>query len=131
MERYIGAAHLQGAYRVMSQDRSKLYLTRTDELQPDLLPGRQGGLGYYSNIGTLGGWLTESPYVLERNGAYGITNPFRDAVNSEVLRIVSNDIGPVLRYIRAHYAPNAEAVEEDVINGEYTVWRIVEETSKA
>lgn len=125
MERYVGAAHLQAAFQIMSKDKDTFYFTRTDELPPDRMPGRQGGFGYYSNIGTLGGWLTQSPYILERNAAHGITNPFRDMVNSEYIRLVSNDIQPVLNYIRRYYAPNARAIEVDCIRGEYAVWKIV------
>lgn len=125
MERYVGAAHLHAAYQVMSRDRDTLYLTRTDELPPDRMPGRQGGFGYFSNIATLGGWLTDSPYVLERYARYGVENPFRDLVDAEHIRLVSNDPEPVLAYIRAHYAADARLVEEDSIRGEYRVWKIV------
>lgn len=125
MERYVGAAHLQAAFQVMSKDKDTFYFTRTDELPPGRMPGRQGNFGYYSNIGTLGGWLTQSPYILERNAAYRITNPFRDMVNSDSIRLVSNDIQPVLNYIRRYYAPNARAIEVDSIRGEYAVWKIV------
>ncbi len=125
MERYVGAAHLQAAFQVMSKDKDTFYFTRTDELPPDRMPGRQGDFGYYSNIGTLGGWLTQSPYILERNAAHGIKNPFRDMVNSDSIRLVSNDIQPVLNYICRYYAPNARAIEVDSIRGEYAVWKIV------
>lgn len=109
----------------MSKDKDTFYFTRTDEFPPDRMPGRQGDFGYYSNIGTLGGWLTQSPYILERNAAYGIKNPFRDMVNSDSIRLVSNDIQPVLNYICRYYAPNARAIEVDSIRGEYAVWKIV------
>lgn len=125
MERYVGAAHLQAAFQVMSKDKDTFYFTRTDELPPDRMPGRQGDFGYYSNIGTLGGWLTQSPYILERNAARGIKNPFRDMVNSDSIRLVSNDVQPVLNYICRYYAPNARAIEVDSIRGEYAVWKIV------
>ena len=125
MERYVGAAHLHAAYQVMNRDEDTLYLTRTDELPPDRMPGRQGGFGYFGNIATLGGWLTDSPCVLERYARYGVTNPFRDLVDSEKLRLVSNAPEPVLDYIRAHYAHDARLVEVDCIRGEYQVWKIV------
>lgn len=125
MERYVGAAHLHAAYQVMNRDKGTLYLTRTDELPPDRMPGRQGDFGYFSNIGTLGGWLTDSPYVQERNRAFGVVNPFRDMVDSDRVRLVSNNPEPVLDYIRAHYAPDARLVEVDCIRGEYQVWKIV------
>lgn len=124
MERYVGGAHIQAAYRELSEDRQTLYFFRTDELPADLLPGRQGGFGYYSNIAVLGGWLTESPYVKARNAAYGVENPFRNLVNGEHVRLVSNDPEPVLAYIRAHYAPDARAVRTGEVRGEYTVWQI-------
>lgn len=127
MERYVGAAHLHAAYQVMNRDEDTLYLTRTDELPPDRMPGRQGGFGYFGNIATLGGWLTDSPCVLERYARYGVTNPFRDLVDSEKLRLVSNNPEPVLDYIRAHYALDARLVEVDCIRGEYKVWRVLSE----
>ena len=125
MEDYVGGAHIQAAFREMSKDKSTLYFLRTDELPRDLLPKRQGGFGYYSNIATLGGWLTDSPYTLERNRAYGVENPFRDMVDREDVALVSDDPQPVLDYIRAHYAPNAQAVETGLLRGEYKVFRIV------
>ena len=125
MEDYVGGAHIQAAFREMSKDKSTLYFLRTDERPRDLLPKRQGGFGYYSNIATLGGWLTDSPYTLERNRAYGVENPFRDMVDREDVALVSNDPQPVLDYIRAHYAPDAQAVETGLLRGEYKVFRIV------
>lgn len=125
MERYVGAAHLHSAYQVLNSDKDRLYLTRTDELPPDRMPGKQGGFGYLENIGTLGGWLTESPYALSRYAEYGVTNPFRDLVNREDVRLMSEDVAPVLEYIRRHYAPDATAVPVRTVNGEYTLYRIV------
>ncbi len=125
MERYVGAAHLHGAYQVMSQDKGRLYLTRTDELPADRMPGKQGGFGYLSNISTLGGWLTESPYVNARYAAYGVTNPFRDLVDRQDVRLMSEDVEPVLGYIRRHYAPDAKAVPVRLVNGEYPAYRIL------
>lgn len=127
MARYVGAAHLHAAYQVMNRDKQTLYITRTDELPPDRMPGRQGGFGYYGNIATLGGWLTESPYALDRYARFGVTNPFRDLVDADHILLVSNDPEPVLRYIRAHYAENARLVEVPPIRGEYQVWKIVSE----
>lgn len=125
MERYVGASHLHSAYQVLATDKTRLYLTRTDELPPDRMPGKQGGLGYLENIATLGGWLTESPYVLDRYGQYDVQNPFRDLINREDLRLLSNDVEPVLEYIQRHYAPDAQAVPVRSVNGEYTLYRIV------
>lgn len=125
MERYVGASHLHSAYQVLATDKSRLYLTRTDELPPDRMPGRQGGMGYLENIGTLGGWLTESPYVQARYARYRVENPFRDLTDREDVRLMSNDVSPVLGYIRRHYAQNAQAVPVRQVNGEYTVYRIL------
>lgn len=125
MERYVGAAHLHSAYQVLATDRERLYLTRTDELPPDRMPGKQGGVGYLENISTLGGWLTESPYSLARYAGYGVENPFRDMVDREDIRIMSNDVEPVLTYIQRHYDPDARAVPVRSVNGEYTLYRIV------
>lgn len=125
MERYVGGAHLQSAYQVLAADTDRFYFTRTDELPADRLPGRQGGMGYYANIGQLGGWLTESPYVKQRNEAYGIRNPYRDLVDSDRVLLMSNDVEPVLRYIRAYYAPGAQAVEVGSVRGEYSLWKFV------
>ena len=125
MERYVGAAHLHGAYQVLSQDKGRLYLTRTDELPADRMPGKQGGFGYLSNISTLGGWLTESPYVNARYESYGVANPFRDLVDRDDVRLMSEDVEPVLGYIQRHYAPNARAVAVRTVNGEYPLYRIL------
>ena len=125
MERYVGASHLHGAYQVLSGDKGRLYLTRTDELPADRMPGKQGGFGYLSNIGTLGGWLTQSPYVNARYEAYDVENPFRDLVDRADVRLMSEDVEPVLGYIRRHYAPDARAVPVRLVNGEYPVYRML------
>lgn len=125
MERYVGAAHLHSAYQVLATDKSRLYLTRTDELPPDRMPGKQGAFGYLENISPLGGWLTESPYALSRYAQYDVENPFRDLVDREDVRLLSNDVEPVLGYIRRHYDPDARAVAVRSVNGEYTLYRIV------
>ena len=125
MERYVGASHLHGAYQVLSGDKGRLYLTRTDELPADRMPGKQGGFGYLSNIGTLGGWLTQSPYVNARYESYGVENPFRDLVDRGDLRLMSQDVEPVLGYIQRHYAAGARAVPVRMVNGEYPVYRIL------
>ena len=121
----VGASHLHGAYQVLSGDKGRLYLTRTDELPADRMPGKQGGFGYLSNIGTLGGWLTQSPYVNARYESYGVANPFRDLVDRGDLRLMSQDVEPVLGYIQRHYAAGARAVPVRMVNGEYPVYRIL------
>ena len=40
----MGASHLHGAYQVLSGDKGRLYLTRTDELPADRMPGKQAGM---------------------------------------------------------------------------------------
>lgn len=109
MEKWQAAARVQQIYGELSADRDTLYFFREAELPPNLLPGRRGGFGCRANIGSLGGWLTDSPYVKERNEAFGVSNPFRDMVDAENIRLVSSDPEPVLAYIRAHYAENARA----------------------
>ena len=123
-EAWLSASQVQAAYRELSADRGTIYFFREEELPPNLLPGRQGDFGYYSNIATLGGWLTESPYVLAQNAAFGVENPFRDMVDAEHIRFVSNDPGPVLDYIREHYAPEAQAIQVGEARGGYKIWKI-------
>lgn len=124
VESWLSASQVQAAYRELSADCGTIYFFREEELPPNLLPGRQGGFGYYSNIASLGGWLTESPYVLERNATFGVENPYRDMVDAEHVRLVSNDPGPVLDYIREHYAPEAQAVQVGETCWGYKIWKV-------
>lgn len=124
-ERIINSIHLYDAYQVLSTDRDTMYFTRCGDLPDDYYPGKMGGQGFLSNVSYLGGWLTQSPITNEKKAAYGITNPYRDMVDSDHIRLMSKDVLPVVTYIRGHYAPEAEAVAVRMVNGEFPVYRIV------
>lgn len=82
-------------------------------------------------------WNTEntmysSDYDTARNNIskfekYGIENIYKDAVDSEVIRIIDNThIDMIETYIREHYCESAKAVQIDEING-YNVYKIISE----
>lgn len=125
LEKRQAAESVQQVYRELTQDLNTLYFFREEELPPNLLTGRQGGFGYYNNIASLGGWLTDCPYVVERNRAYGVENPFRDCVDAGNVRIVSNDIQGIVDYIREHYAQSARAVRVSETEGGVGIYAIV------
>lgn len=124
-ETWLESDRVQQSYAELSADKDTLYFFREAELPANLLPRRQGGFGYYSNLASLGGWLTDSPYTVARNRAFGVENPFRDCVDAPNIRIVSSDIEPVLAYIRAHYAENARAEAVSYTGGGIPVYAIV------
>lgn len=58
---------------------------------------------------------------------YGITNIYKDAVDSDMIRIIDNtSIDMIETFIQEHYCESARAVKIDDING-YNVYKIVSE----
>ena len=124
-ESYISSAHLHAAYSVLSTDKDSIYFTRSMDLPDDLYIDKAGDQGYLSNVCYLGGWMNQSPVTNAKKTAYGVTNPYRDLVDAEHVRLMSLEVTPVVSYIRRHYAPEAEAVAVRMAYGEFPVYRVV------
>ena len=82
-------------------------------------------VGYLKNLSVLGGWRIHTAAYNVKWDAFSITNPYRDLVDREDVMFISDgDIDQKLRYIRAHYAPNAKAHCVRISEDGYAVYRI-------
>lgn len=80
--------------------------------------------GSAKNLYSLGGWSSKSPVYSQVLESFGITNPFRDAIDNEKVYLVDNKIELTMKYIRKYYDPDAEAVPVFVY-APYQVYQIV------
>ena len=121
-------------YDRMYEDEEHIYLTQTlsDKAYPIYQLTDSYPEGYYGNTYWLGEWLTRSPISNEILDEYDISNPFRDAVDNDVVYMVSNDfyMSRLLRYVREHYCPTVEA-EVVETTGELIVFRLVSQSQGA
>lgn len=67
--------------------------------------------GMYENYYVLGGWETYSPAKLNTLYSHGVSNPFRDVINSNNIYLIDNcgGIDNKITYIREHYDANVQA----------------------
>ncbi len=121
-------------YDRMYEDEEHIYLTQTlsDKAYPIYQLTDSYPEGYYANTYWLGEWLTRSPIYNEILDEYDLSNPFRDAVDNEVVYMVSNDfyMSRLLRYVKEHYCPTVEA-EVVETTGELIVFRLVSQSQGA
>lgn len=121
-------------YDRMYEDEDHIYLTQTlsDKAYPIYQLTDSYPEGYYGNTYWLGEWLTRSPIYNEILDEYDLSNPFRDAVDNEVVYMVSNDfyMSRLLRYVKEHYCPTVEA-EVVETTGELIVFRLVSQSQGA
>ena len=121
-------------YDRMYEDEEHIYLTQTlsDKAYPIYQLTDSYPEGYYANTYWLGEWLTRSPIYNEILDEYDLSNPFRDAVDNEVVYMVSNDfyMSRLLRYVKEHYCPTVEA-EVVETTGELIVFRLVSRSQGA
>lgn len=121
-------------YDRMYEDKEHIYLTQTlsDKAYPIYQLTDSYPEGYYGNTYWLGEWLTRSPIYNEILDEYDLSNPFRDAVDNEVVYMVSNDfyMSRLLRYVKEHYCPTVEA-EVVETTGELIVFRLVSQSQGA
>ena len=121
-------------YDRMYEDKEHIYLTQTlsDKAYPIYQLTDSYPEGYYANTYWLGEWLTRSPIYNEILDEYDLSNPFRDAVDNDVVYMVSNDfyMSRLLRYVKEHYCPT---VETEVVEttGELIVFRLVSRSQGA
>ena len=121
-------------YDRMYEDKEHIYLTQTlsDKAYPIYQLTDSYPEGYYANTYWLGEWLTRSPIYNEILDEYDLSNPFRDAVDNDVVYMVSNDfyMSRLLRYVKEHYCPTVEA-EVVETTGELIVFRLVSRSQGA
>jgi hypothetical protein len=121
-------------YDRMYEDEEHIYLTQTlsDKAYPIYQLTDSYPEGYYANTYWLGEWLTRSPIYNEILDEYDLSNPFRDAIDNEVVYMVSNDfyMSRLLRYVKEHYCPTVEA-EVVETTGELIVFRLVSQSQGA
>lgn len=80
--------------------------------------------GYLSNIYLLGGWEIRNP-ITDVEKEYGLTNPWRQCVDSDNIFIIDNvGIELKLKYIRQRYCKTAEAIQVDEVAG-FKIYKIV------
>lgn len=121
-------------YDRMYADKDHIYLTQTlsDKSFPIYRISDSYPEGYYGNTYWLGEWLTKSPINNGILANYGLSNPFRDAVDNEAVYMVSNEfyMPRLLRYVKEHYCPTVEA-EVLETTGELIVFRLVSQSKGA
>lgn len=118
---------MQKSVITLSSDTSHLYICEAGSYYPakayaplDRIP-----VGACSNIITLGGWSAESIPFRAIYQNYGVTNPYRDMINNEAVRLVTNNPDQIVQYLRDYYDSECHAEAERKV-GQYTVYKIVD-----
>lgn len=111
---------------MLSNDRDHLYLVQVLRFFPDNAYGPFDRVPVDSlyNIAPLGGWTAMSiPYnsVYER---YGVTNPYRDMIGNDSIRLVTEDPEVILTYLQDYYDVSC-SVEKVGEIGTNNIYRIV------
>ena len=115
-------------WAILNGDKQHIYLCETFGIRSTQNLWQIGTVGCESNLYYLGGWGTDAPFTNSKLKHYGVTNPYRDAVdNADVLLIAKNgtDISQTVNYIKRHYAADAYAIPTRIVNEEYTIYRIL------
>ena len=112
---------------MLSSDTSHLYICTAGSYYPTkaYAPLDRIPVGAYSNIITLGGWSAESIPFCAIYQNYGVTNPYRDMINNEAVRLVANNPDQIVQYLRDYYDSECHAEAERKV-GQYTVYKIVD-----
>lgn len=95
----------------LSSDKDHLYICMSGSYYPtgafgplDRIP-----VGAVSNIITLGGWAAQSIPFVSVYQSYGISNPFRDMIGNETVRVITKDEKRLVRYLQDYYDPACRA----------------------
>lgn len=93
---------------MLSNDTSHLYVVQTVRFFPDQAsaPFDLVPVGSKSNIASLGGWTAMSSPFLAVYERYHVTNPYRDMIGSDVIRLVTDDPTVIEQYLRDYYDPD-------------------------
>ena len=111
----------------VSSDKDHLYLTKVGlyALSPAYGPLSLVPLDAGSNMAPLGGWPSGSPVYQAATKAYGVTNPYRDCINNDKVRLIDNDISTTINYIHEYYDSTARAEEAGMFDEDNMMYRIV------
>ena len=115
--------------KTLAQDSEHLYIYPTlDRFWVNELLFKDISYLNFTNIESLGEWVTNAPIVSGTGIKYNVVNPYRDAVNNDkVYFFVQNDdrtFDRILIHIKQHYYENAEVIAIDNIL-DYTVYKVV------
>lgn len=119
--------NMEHAVSAMSADTDHVYLLDVlsfNEIDNGFSPFEARPKGLFHNIIFLGGWSTNAPYTLQVERQNGVTNPYRDVIDSDKLLIVDNKrIETKIHYIREHYCATARYELVNCIGG-YNIYQI-------
>ena len=62
-----------------------------------------------ANNVTQGSWSAGSVTYVNALKAYGVTNPYRDMIGNDKVRLVTSDIDVILTYLKDYYDPACTA----------------------
>ena len=80
--------------------------------------------GITDHIVWLGGWEAYTKGYNEILDAYGVTNPFREMIDNDRVRVICRKTDLLMKYLHAHYDETAKAVQEDKV-GRMGIYKIV------
>lgn len=108
-----------------SEDPDHLYLAKLYTISDDYAFGmfETAPKGSLSNILWLGGWSCNSGCYLDIMDAYGISNPLKDMIDNDKVRLVDNKVGQTVKYLRAYYDDSVEATQVKEI-GSFPVYTV-------
>lgn len=81
--------------------------------------------GVAENYYVMGGWRYKTPLTEWTKKSYGVENPYRDVIDNDHVYIVNDSsMSSMVKYIREHYCPSAQAIMVKEIN-EHRFYKIV------
>lgn len=118
--------NFQNYTSMLSNDTSHLYIVQTNRFFPDkaYAPFDRIPKDALANITTLGGWSAMSIPFKTVYDRYGITNPFRDMIGSEKVRLVTDDPSMILQYLHDYYDPDCSVKQVGMI-GKNNIYEIL------
>lgn len=130
------AAYTAAGKKVMSEETEAYYLNDPDSLYVWDTSEKKLARVYTTplkapdgsdrNVTGTGSWGVLSPYMMERLGEYGVTNPIRDLIDNENAYYVGNKyIKRLSEYYTKWYGGDGGIVLEEAGDaGGYKVWRV-------
>ncbi len=85
-----------------------------------------GEPGCGRNRAALGTWRASTPFIPEKYSKYGITNPYRDAIDRSDIYVMfsNNSVDYLLQYFRENYTPDAQMSLVKKADDKFTVYRV-------
>ncbi len=117
--------------KTLAEDQEHLYIYSTlDRFWVNELLFKDISYLKFTNVQSLGEWVTYSPFIMDTWNRYEIVNPFKDIVNNDrvyfFIRNGDNSLDSIMNHIRINYYNNAEAIPVDNI-ADYIVYKVVSE----